>query len=169
MPQANLPFAGAGALLVLLVVAGCAQGRLLQHVLSLGPRRVDRSPNDRCRRGGGRGLLGDDGALLGRGVLNDVELLGQSRSGQGEQQSCSEYVSTHGILLFGRPPTPKLDSKFRPSRPTLDRPSEFLLLFERRKRRPSKEYPLAKFVPRGTVRNRDRLWQLYGSSFAVRS
>src|SRR5215211_4802512 len=129
MPQANLPFAGAGALLVLLVVAGCAQGRLLQHILSLGPRRVGRSPNDRCRRGGGRGLLGDDGALLGRGVLNDVELLGQSRSGQGEQQSCSESVSAHGILLIGSAPTPKLNSKFRPSRPTLGRQSEHIFAF----------------------------------------
>src|SRR5215203_4025319 len=104
MPQAILPFAGAfagaGVLLVLLVVAGCAHGRLLQHALSLGPRGVGRSPNDGGGRGGCR-LLGDDGAVLGRGVLNDVELLGQSRSGQGEQQSCSDNVSTHGILLIG--------------------------------------------------------------------
>jgi hypothetical protein len=130
MPQANLPFAGAGALLVVIVVAGCANLRGLQCILSLSPGRVRRSPDyGGRRRGGGRGLLGDDGALLGRGVLNDVELLGESRSGQGEQQSCSESVSTHGILLIGSAPTPKLNSKFRPSRATLDRQSEHIFAF----------------------------------------
>src|SRR5829696_868004 len=111
MPQANLLFAGAGALLVLVVIAGGENLRGLQCILSLSPGRVRRSPDDGGRRGGGgRGLLGDDGALLGRGVLNDVELFGESRSSQGQQQSCSEYVSTHGILLVGPAPMPKLDS-----------------------------------------------------------
>src|SRR5215207_6870062 len=105
MPQANLPLAGGGVLLVLVVVAGRAKSSRLKGILSLSPGRVGRPAHDGGGRRG-RGLLGDDGALLGRGVLNDIVFLGQSRCGQGEQQSCSDNVSTHGILLIGSAPTP---------------------------------------------------------------
>ena len=66
---------------------------------------------------------------LGREVLNDVEIFGDSRSSQGQQQSCSEYVSTHGILLVGPAPMPKLDSKFHPSRDH-DRQSKSISAFQ---------------------------------------
>ena len=109
------------SLLVLVIVAGsgccCASGRgadlgRFQGILSLGPRRVRRPAHNsggrRCRS------FGDDGALLGRGVLNNVELLRQGRSRKGKQQTCSDQVSTHRILLVGPATTPKLDSRFHP-------------------------------------------------------